>query len=155
MQLRKTIVGLNAPTTEAWLPIAELAAVSVSSEDPEHPIERALVDTEGTGWRAAEPGAQCIRIHFDQPQSLRRIHLVFEESRLECVHEFALQWSHDSGRSFQPVVRQQFSFSPAGATRQREDYDVVLDGVTVLELHMIPDISRGPRLATLTTLRLR
>ena len=146
-------MNASEPDTAAWLPLAELAAVAVSSEDPDHPIEAALV--EGGGWRAAHPGPQRLRIEFDKPQALRRIQIVFQESREECVHEFSLQWSPDEAGPFQPVVRQQFSFSPTGATREQENYDVVLDGVRVLELHMIPDISGGSRVATLTALRLR
>lgn len=155
MQIRKQSLIATAAESAAWLPIDELAEVYVSSEDAQYPVEAALLEGSAAGWRAAAPGAQTIRIVFDRPQDLSLIHLVFEEAQRACVQEFSLQWSADHGRIFQPIVRQQFSFSPAGATRQRENYEVSLRGVLVLELHIIPDISHHPRVATLTALRLR
>jgi hypothetical protein len=51
-------------------------------------------------------------------------------------------------------VRQQFNFSPPGITRELEDYVVDLDGLMMLELSIIPDISGGGTRAALTQLRL-
>jgi hypothetical protein len=65
-----------------------------------------------------------------------------------------LRWSAGGGRSFREVVRQQYNFSPAGATREAEDYEVALDGVTALELVITPDVSGGPARASLERLRL-
>jgi len=50
-------------------------------------------------------------------------------------------------------VRQQYNFSPPAATREVEDYDFDLDGVTVLELKIMPDISDGSARASLAQLR--
>ena len=66
------------------------------------------------------------------------------------VQELALRWSDDGGRTFRPLIRQQFSFSPTGAIREVEEYSVSLAHVTDLELHLIPDISHAPVVATLT-----
>ena len=44
--------------------------------------------------------------------------------------------------------------SPPGATREVEDYVVNVHGVTVLELRIVPDISRGDARASLILLRL-
>jgi hypothetical protein len=41
------------------------------------------------------------------------------------------------------IVRQQWNFSPEGATAEREDYRVALTEVTILELSIIPDITGG------------
>jgi hypothetical protein len=51
-------------------------------------------------------------------------------------------------------VRQQYNFSPPATTSEREDYPVDLDGVTTLELTIVPDISGGPARASLAQLRL-
>jgi hypothetical protein len=138
-----------------WLPLDENAEIEVSSEDPEWPIEGALLQETTRGWRAAHVGAQSLRIHFDQPQALRTIHLEFEETEQERLQEFVLQWSDDGGHTFRPIVRQQFSFSPAGATREVEHYAVDLMGVTDVVLHVTPDISDRPAVASLAALRLR
>ena len=65
---------------QAWLPLAALAQVELTSEDPAFPIETALQPGAAPGWRAAEPGAQTIRLLFDRPHRLNRIRLVFVES---------------------------------------------------------------------------
>ena len=68
---------------EGWLDLDREAVVEVTSEEKDYPVESALVEEESRGWRAAESGTQTIRLIFDQPQSLRRISLVFEENETE------------------------------------------------------------------------
>ena len=133
--------------------MASAARVEMSSEDPEHPIEAALLSTSRGGWRAARPGEQTIRLIFDRPQRLRRIQILFEERERARTQEFALHWSPDGGRSFKEIVRQQWNFSPAGSVREAEDYRVDLSGVTALELAILPDISNDDVLASLTCWR--
>jgi hypothetical protein len=106
------------------------------------------------GWRAADSGTQTIRLIFDEPQKLTRISLVFEESETERTQEFVLRWSPDGGRSFREIVRQQWNFSPPNTTREIEEYPVELSDVTVLELVIVPNISRGAARASLKSLRL-
>jgi hypothetical protein len=65
-----------------------------------------------------------------------------------------LRWSPDGGKSYQEIVRQQWNFSPLGATSEKEDYPVELAAVTVLELSIIPDISGKDAVASLEQLRL-
>lgn len=137
-----------------WLDLENMARVELTSEDPDHPIETALVPQEGSGWRAGEPGRQRIRLIFHQPQRLRRIRLRFDEPRGERTQEFALRWSPDGGRSFQELVRQQYTFSPAGSTSEVEDLNVDLASVTALELTIIPDQGREQARASLTEWRL-
>jgi len=91
---------------------------------------------------------------FDQPQQLSRIRLVFEETEIQRTQEFVLRWSADGGRSFSEIVRQQWNFSPPGTVRETEDYTVELCHVTVLELRILPDQSRGNARASLAKLRL-
>ena len=142
------------PTGEDWLDLERLAQVEITSEDAAHPIESALLPGRGTGWRAAGPGEQTIRLLFEHPQRLRRIWLQFVEPVIERTQEFVLRWSPDGGQSFREIVRQQWNFSPQGATCETEDHRVDLSGVTVLELSIIPDISRGDARASLSQLRL-
>jgi hypothetical protein len=91
---------------------------------------------------------------FDEPQRLARISLVFEETETSRTQEFVLRWSGDGGRSFREIVRQQWNFSPPNATREVEEFQVVLSDVTTLELVIVPDIARGSARASLTSLRL-
>jgi hypothetical protein len=75
-------------------------------------------------------------------QRLTRIVLVFEETATERTPEFVLRWSGDGGRSFREIRRQQSNFS-ADTAREVEEYQVDLSGAKVLELVIVPDISRG------------
>jgi hypothetical protein len=138
---------------EGWLDLDSAASVEVTSEEKEYPVEFALVAGEMRGWRAADSGAQTIRLIFDQPQRLERIALVFEETETERTQEFVLRWSPDGGGSFRDIVRQQWNFSPPDTVREVEEYQVDLSGVTVLELVIVPDISRGSARASLKSLR--
>lgn len=159
--MRKHVLGsaerMDSVSDPEWLDLDRLAAVEVSSEEAAHPIEAALapgsLETTG-GWRAAVPGRQVVRVRFDEPQRLRRIQLQFDEPTAARTQEFALRSSADGGASFQEVVRQQWSFSPHGATREVEDYRVELSGVTVLELVITPNIGGGSDRASLSEMHL-
>jgi hypothetical protein len=156
--IRKRII--NRSSTEAssadqcCLDLERLAQVEITSEDATHPIDSALTTGTGPGWRAGQTGEQTVRLVFDEPQRLSRISLVFEEDSEGRTHEFVIRVSADNGRSYREVLRQQFTFSPPGTTREEEDYAVSLDGVTIFELRVVPDISGGDAHASLTRLRL-
>jgi hypothetical protein len=157
--MRKRIIDTTAlqetsPPDLEWLDLDELVEVEVTSEDASHPIESALLPGQGSGWRAAAPGEQIIRLLFNRPQRLRRIWLNFEETKTERTQEYILGWSPDGGESFQDIVRQQWNFSPTGSTSETEDLRVELPAVTVLELCIVPDISGGDVFASLQQLRL-
>ena len=80
---------------------------------------------------------------------------MFEETEAARTQEFVLRWFSDGGHSFREIVRQQWNFSPPETTREIEDYKVDLSEVTVLELVIIPDKSRGAAVrASLKSLRL-
>jgi hypothetical protein len=108
LQLRRRF----ALTAKFWLDLERAAAVVVTSEEENFPVESALVSGETQGWRAAIPGTQTIRLVFDQPQRLKRIALVFEEHETKRTQEFVLRWSSDGGCSFREIVRQQWNFQP-------------------------------------------
>jgi hypothetical protein len=156
--MRKRIIAQApqepASAGEDWLDVEKLAEVEITSEDPAHPIESALLPDRAPGWRAAGPGQQTIRLFFNHPLRLRRIWMNFVEPGTERTQEYVLRWSPDCGRSFRNIVRQQWNFSPRGATNETEDHHVELPAVTVLELSIIPDISGGNALASLAQLRL-
>lgn len=156
--MRKRIIHQDtqrvSSSNQQWLNVEHLAQVEVSSEDTSHPIESALIPSAGPGWRAAQPGQQTIRLLFDQPQNVRHMRLLFQENERERTQQFVLRWSSDGGQSYREIVRQQYNFSPPRTTDECEDYDVELEGVTALELIIVPDISGVPVCASLAQLRL-
>jgi hypothetical protein len=155
--MRKRVIEPATPSTGAddpeWLDLEQLARVEVTSEDTAHPVESALVPGREAGWRAAQPGAQTIRLVFDRPQRLTRIWLLFIEPDIARSQEFALRWSPD-GRAFREIVRQQWNFGPPETIREAEDYRVDVTGATVLELTIVPDRSGGDARASLAQWRL-
>ena len=156
--MRKRIIAAVQHETgspdQGWLNLEGLAEVEITSEDASHPIESALLPSRASGWRAAGPGKQMIRLLFLRPQRLRRIWLNFVEPITERTQEYVLRWSPDGGQSFREIVRQQWNFSPQGTTCETEDHRVELPAVTVLELSIIPDISGGNAFASLAELRI-
>jgi hypothetical protein len=157
-KMRKRIIGRAqqdaCPPDQDWLNVERLADVEITSEDAAYPIESALLTQGGSGWRAAEPGRQTIRLLFTPPQRVRRMWLEFAESTIERTQEYVLRCSSDGGQSFHEIVRQQWNFSPQGATRETEDFRVELLDVAILELIIIPDTSGKIAFASLARLRL-
>jgi hypothetical protein len=141
------------PANTSWLDLEALARVEVTSEDAAHPIESALLTVGATGWRAESPGEQTVRLLFDAPQRLGRICLLFREEKEARTQELVLRWSPTAESSWRDVVRQQYHFSPSGATEEIEEYQVELEGVAALELTIIPNLSGGSY-ASLAQLRL-
>jgi hypothetical protein len=118
-QILPTLQGAE-PFDQAWLDMDRNVLVEVTSEEEAYPIESALLpdENENCGWRAANPGTQIIRAIFDEPQTLRRICLVFEDTENTRTQEFVLRWSPGTGQSFREIVRQQWNFSPSGSIRE-------------------------------------
>jgi hypothetical protein len=145
--------GGSSDATEPWLDLEQIAQVEVSSEDPECPIESAFTAGASSGWRAAKGGEQTIRLIFDTRQQIHRIRLRFVETEVERTQEFSLRWRTDRRGPAAEIVRQQWNFSPGGATTEVEDYKVDLDQAGILELTINPDVSHGETVATLAEWR--
>ncbi len=155
--MRKRIVKPTPATAhgeEDWLDLERIATVEVTSEDKEFPIESSLSSETRQGWRATQSGAQTIRLIFDEPQTLKRISLVFEEKEMTRTQEFVLRASSNPGGPFREIVRQQWNFSAPASTQEIEEYSVKLSDVGLLELTIVPDISGRAVRASLKSLRL-
>ena len=154
--MRKSLIapgGQDRPVEPGeWVDLDRVARVEVTSEDPEHPIEAALLPDRGPGWRASRPGPQTIRLVFDGPRHVRRVRLRFVADAVARTQEFVLRWV-DAASEPREVVRQQWNFSAGGSAEEVEDYRVDLPGAIELELVVTPDVSGGESLATLAELR--
>jgi hypothetical protein len=156
--VRKSIMsqsgtGTNLPSAGSWLSLEKLARIELSSEDPDHPFEHALRTDTAQGWMASTPGPQTIRLCFDEAQPLRRVRLQFREERVERTQEVALFATvHESPKK--ELVRQQWMFSPRGATDEVEDYCFDLEGVTAIELQIDPGRHDKAVFATLEAIQI-
>ena len=155
--MRKRIISQpqreSRSANTGWLDLEALARVEVTSEEAAHPIESALLTVGAIGWRAESPGEQTVRLLFEAPQRLRRICLLFREEKEARTQEFVLRWSPTTDGPSRDIVRQQYHFSPSGATQEFEEYRVELENVAALELTIIPNLSGGSY-ASLEKLRL-
>jgi hypothetical protein len=156
--LRKQIIG---PSTAPPAPlmgridVAAVAAVLVTSEDPNHPVDNAFDRHRGPGgtrWIAGEPGEQTLILAFDAPQVIRQVALEVEETEIVRTQELQLAASSDGGTNYREVLRQEYNFSPQGSTFEREDWAVAAEGVTHLRLVIRPDKGGKPCRATVTSL---
>src|SRR6266571_392389 len=152
---------LNQPTEpeddSAPLSLASVATIDYSSEDPAHPVEHLVDEHTGPGgsyWAAAHADTtEQLVLAFDQPQSVRRLVYEVEETQRERTQEVHVEASTDAGRTYRRVLVQEYTFSPHGATFQREDLALDVRDVTHLQLSIVPN-KRGSGTATLTSLGL-
>src|ERR1051325_9441013 len=160
--MRKQIIRSPSPAVPAFgsreLDVADLATVFVTSETPTFPVENVFDDRRGPGgsrWVAAEPGEQGLTIAFDAPQTIQRVVLEIEEREGERTQELQLSVSEDGGQTYDEVRRQEYTFSPSGATFEREEWSLPAREVTHVRLWIKPDKGNRPCLATLTSLVLQ
>jgi len=159
--MRKTILmpepaaGRDLIHEGEWLDLEKVATAELSSEDPQHPFEDALTTDTTFGWRASEPGPQLIRLCFDQPRSIhRRIRLQFREEQLNRSQEIAL-FAVSRTRSRSELFRQQWVFSPHGATTEMDDRAVEVDDVVAIELEIDPGRHDKQVFASLQSIEVR
>ena len=155
--MRKRIVEpsagqTNGATDAGWLNLSQMATVEVSSEQAGFPIEAVFHGTGALGWRASGAGEQLIRVVFDEPVTVARIWLRFDEPERERTQQITLSWSPEAG-GCREILRQQWNFSPAGSTSEIEDHTVSLERVAALELRIQPDLARTDAVATLAMWR--
>jgi hypothetical protein len=160
--VRKQIIRSTSPAGPTCgsreLDIADLATVLVTSETPTFPVENIFDDRRGLGgsrWIAAEPGEQTLTLAFDARQTLQRVVLEIEEREVERTQELQLSVSEDGGQTYDELRRQEYTFSPSGATFEREEWALPAREVTHVRLWIKPDKGNRPCLATLTSLVLQ
>jgi hypothetical protein len=154
--MKKKLIAPNLRGEKAdpqWLPLEAIAEVEITSESAGHPIEAALT-ASGAGWRAESSGPQTIRLKFVPPRPVRQVRVAIEEREKERTQEFVLRAAVAPGAPRREIARQQFNFSPAGATWQQEDYQLELAEVAEIELTIVPDISGRDTKASIQQLRI-
>jgi hypothetical protein len=141
----------------ASLDVASVATIEYSSEGPAHPVERMVDEHTGPGgtyWAAGQADTtEQLVLAFDRPQSVRRLVYAVEQAEHERTQEMHIEVSTDGGRTYRRILVQEYTFSPHGATFEREDLRLELVDVTHLRLTVVPN-KRCSGVAKLTSLRL-
>ncbi len=153
--MRKTVGAQAAQAKSSSTVDVETAAhVAVTSEDAAHPIEHAFDGRGGPGsteWIAGAPGDQTITVSFDSPEALRAVVLEIEETREGRTQQVELAVATGDG-PLAFVLRQEFTFSPSGATLGREHWAIDRKDVRQVRLVIRPDKGGGSSRARVTTL---
>jgi hypothetical protein len=141
---KRLLVSDSLPTdSTGTLDLAASASFEYTSEDPEHCVENILDDHRGPGgtyWSGARiDSIERLIIAFDAAQTLSRLVYEVEESQSERTQEVRIELSEDSGFTYRTVLNQEYTFSPRGATFQREDIRLQASTVTHLRLTVIPN----------------
>jgi hypothetical protein len=158
-RIRKRVLASDAPPDDSAraIDLAASASFAYTSEDPEHLLENILDDHRGRGgtyWSGARiDSIERLIIAFDSPQVLSRLVYEVEEAELERTQEIRVEISKDAGLTYRTVLNQEYTFSPQGATFQREDIRLEALTITHLRLTVTPNKS-GTGKATLVLLRL-
>jgi hypothetical protein len=104
-------------------------------------------------WTADSPGEQTIEINFHHRTPLRRLRVVSSEPNESRTQEMTVWVSLRGGERHREVLRQQFNFSPNGATEQVEDYALELEDVSTIQLRIVPSIDGRRAVARVSELR--
>ena len=145
-KLRKKIIPaaarLAAHTPANSIDIIRSAELIATSESENFPLDNIFDGSTGPGssqWVAGSTGPQTLLFKFDAPQHITGIIYEIEETEVARTQETCFEASSDSGAHFREILRQEYNFSPTGATFQREELNVDLPGITDLKMTIRPD----------------
>jgi hypothetical protein len=159
IRMRKRLIDAvnSEPRRQGEIDCTTSATVAITSENPNHPVEVIFDGVRGPGgktWMSARPNVtEQIIVEFDEPHSLKRIEYEVEEHDLERTQKILLEASQDRGTTYRQLLVQDFTFSPGGATFQREQIQVDVPGATHVRITVVPNLA-GSGHASLSSLRL-
>ena len=130
-----------------WLDLDAVAEVTIVAGGRRFPRSPQV-------WSADCSGEQTIEVRFREPTSLSRLRVICSEAEQSRTQEMTVWASLHRGEQHREVVRQQFNFSPDGATEEVEEYALQLEAVSTIELRIVPSIDGRPAVARVDELRL-
>ena len=149
--------AVTGPPAPSEIDIVGGATIAYSSEDPAHPVEHMFDGHSGPGatrWISAHSDTvERIVVEFDQPQAISRLVYEVEEELRERTQQVRAEVPEDGGRTYRQIFAQDYTFSPAGATYQREEQRFNRVQASHLRLTIVPN-KNGSGPATLTAVRL-
>jgi hypothetical protein len=94
-----------------------------------------------------------IEIRFHHRTPVRRLRVVSSEVKESRTQEMTVWVSLRGGERHLEVLRQQFNFSPNGATEEVENCTLQLEDVSTIQLRIVPSIDGRPVVARVSELR--
>ena len=116
-----------------WLDLEAVANVTVTARGERLPRAGAM-------WSADCPGEQMIEVRFHRPTAVRRLRVRSIETEASRTQEMTVWACLHRGERHREVLRQQFNFSPGGATDEIEEYGLELDDVSAIQVRVVPSI---------------
>jgi hypothetical protein len=116
-----------------WLDLDEVAVVTIVSGGRQMPRPSGI-------WSINAPGEQLIEIRFHEPTSVSHLRLISSEIEQDRTQEITVWASLNRGEQHRELLRQQFNFSPNGATEEIEEYAPRLAAVSAIQLRVVPSI---------------
>ena len=112
------------------------------------------VPRSAPAWTAECSGEQTIEIRFRQPTVVSHLRVTCSESAHSRTQEMTIWASLHRGEQHREILRQQFNFSPDGATQEVEEYALHLEAVSAIQVRIVPSIDGRPAVARVKELRL-
>lgn len=137
---------LRTSSDVQWLDLDAVADVTITARGER--LARA-----GSMWSADCPGEQMIEIRFHYPTAVRRLRVRSTETEVSRTQQMTVWACLHRGERHREVVRQQFNFSPDGATEEIEEYGLELDAVSAIQLRVVPSIDGCHATAHVSELR--
>lgn len=129
-----------------WLDLDAVADVTVTARGERVSRGRSM-------WSAECPGEQLIEVRFHHPMAVRHLKVMTTEAEQARTQEMTVWVSLHRGERHREVLRQQFNFSPPGATEQVEEYALRFEQVSAIQLRIVPSIDGRPATARVKELR--
>ena len=142
----KVPVSHSAAPAVDWLNLDTCAALIITARGERLARARSL-------WSASCPGEQMIEIRFHHPTAVRRLRVVTTEAEQARTQEMTVWVSLHRGERHHHVLCQHFDFSPDGATEDVEEYALELEGVSAIQLRIVPSVDGRPATARVRELR--
>ena len=139
-------VRRNGSTGTRWLDLDAVADVAIVAGG------RRVCRAPGL-WTAPTPHEQVIEIRFHRRTPVRRLRVVSSEVNQSRTQQMTIWVSLRGGEQHCEVLRQQFTFSPHGATEAVEEYILELDEVSRIQVQIVPSIDGRPAVAQVSELR--
>jgi hypothetical protein len=105
------------------------------------------------GWCRESPGEQAIEIRFHEPIWVSHLRVICSEAEHARTQEMTVWASMHRGERHREVLRRRFTFSHS-ATEEVEQHALDLEGVSVIELRIVPSIDGRPAVARVRKLQL-
>lgn len=134
------------PADIQWLDLDAVADVTIT-------VGGRRVARRLHAWSADAAGEQVIEIRFRRPTMVSRLRVVSSEAEQSRTQEMAIWASLQRGERHRELLRQQFNFSPNGATEEVEEYALQLEDVSAIQLRIVPCIDGRPAVAHVRDLR--